>query len=68
MGNGSPHGVLRELEDRDLDVLFEHWTDPEAIRMAAEFPWAKTGTIEVGPIRDIETVRQRVNSVAATSI
>jgi RimJ/RimL family protein N-acetyltransferase len=27
--------VLREIEDRDLDVLFEYWTDPDAIRMAA---------------------------------
>jgi RimJ/RimL family protein N-acetyltransferase len=27
--------VLREVEDGDLDVLFEHWTDREAIRMAA---------------------------------
>jgi len=27
--------VLREIEDRDLDVLFEHSTDREAIRMAA---------------------------------
>jgi RimJ/RimL family protein N-acetyltransferase len=35
VGNGSPHLVLREVEDRDLDVLFEHSTDPEAIQMAA---------------------------------
>jgi RimJ/RimL family protein N-acetyltransferase len=27
--------VLREIEDRDLDVLFAHWTDRDAIRMAA---------------------------------
>jgi RimJ/RimL family protein N-acetyltransferase len=38
VGNGSPHLVLREVEDRDLDVLFEHWTDREAIRMAAFTP------------------------------
>jgi RimJ/RimL family protein N-acetyltransferase len=31
----SSHLVLREVEDRDLDVLFEHATDREAIRMAA---------------------------------
>jgi RimJ/RimL family protein N-acetyltransferase len=31
----APPIVLREVEDRDLDVLFEHWTDREAIRMAA---------------------------------
>jgi RimJ/RimL family protein N-acetyltransferase len=35
VGNGSPRLVLREVEDRDLDVLFEHWTDREAIQMAA---------------------------------
>jgi RimJ/RimL family protein N-acetyltransferase len=38
VGNGSPHLVLREVEDRDLDVLFEHWTDREAIQMAAFTP------------------------------
>jgi GNAT acetyltransferase-like protein len=38
MANESPHVVLRELKDRDLDVLFEHWTDRESIRMAACTP------------------------------
>jgi len=32
---GSGQLVLREVEDRDLGVLFEHATDPDAIRMAA---------------------------------
>lgn len=27
--------ILRPVADGDLDVLFEHWTDPEANRMAA---------------------------------
>ena len=35
MREGSGQLVLREIEDRDLGVLFEHWTDREAIRMAA---------------------------------
>ena len=39
----------------------------EAVRIAAEFPWAQTGCIEVRAVRDIETVRQRVNSLATTS-
>jgi hypothetical protein len=37
----------------------------EAVRMAAEFPWAQTGCIEVRPVRDIETVRRRVNAAPA---
>ena len=32
---GSGRLVLREIDDRDLGVLFEHWTDRDAIRMAA---------------------------------
>ena len=32
---GSGQLVLREVEDRDLGVLFEHSTDRDAIRMAA---------------------------------
>jgi RimJ/RimL family protein N-acetyltransferase len=30
--------LLREVRDTDLDVLFSHWTDPEANRMAAFAP------------------------------
>jgi hypothetical protein len=44
--------------------LIEAENIDEAVRMAAEFPWAQTGTIEVRPVRDIETVRRRVNNVA----
>src|SRR5205809_3543835 len=32
---GSGQLVLREIEDRDLGVLFEHSSDRDAIRMAA---------------------------------
>ena len=35
MREGSGQLVLREIEDRDLGVLFEHSRDREAIRMAA---------------------------------
>jgi hypothetical protein len=47
--------------------LIEAENIDEAVRIAAEFPWAQTGCIEVRPVRDIETVRQRVNSLAATT-
>ena len=40
--------------------LIEAENIDEAVRMAAAFPWAQTGCIEVRPVRDIETVRQRV--------
>jgi hypothetical protein len=40
--------------------LIEAENMDEAIRIAAEFPWARTGCIEVRPVRDIEAVRQRV--------
>jgi RimJ/RimL family protein N-acetyltransferase len=35
VSEGSGQLVLREIEDRDLSVLFEHSTDPDAMRMAA---------------------------------
>src|SRR5918998_3206452 len=35
VGEGSGQLVLREIEDRDLGVLFEHARDRDAIRMAA---------------------------------
>jgi hypothetical protein len=34
----------------------------EAIRIASEFPWTRTGCVEIRPIRDIATVRQRVGA------
>lgn len=34
----------------------------EAVRIAEQFPWAKTGCIEVRPIRDMEAVRTRVGA------
>lgn len=34
----------------------------EAVRIASEFPWTETGCVEVRPVIEIETVRQRVNS------
>ena len=35
----------------------------EALRIAAEFPWSRTGSIEVRPIRDMDAVRRRVGAV-----
>ena len=35
----------------------------EAVRIAAEFPWAGTGCVEVRPVRDIDAVRARVFSI-----
>lgn len=33
----------------------------EAVRMALAFPWARTGCIELRPVRDIDGVRRRVS-------
>jgi hypothetical protein len=32
----------------------------EAVRMAEALPWARTGCIEVRPVRDVGAVRRRV--------
>ena len=40
----------------------------EAMQMAAEFPWARTGRIEVRPVRDIGGVRQRVFATADATV
>lgn len=36
----------------------------EAVRMAAEFPWAKTGCVEVRPVVDFADVRAQVGAPA----
>ena len=56
------HVTLRTVEDRDLDVLFEHQADPQAVEMAA-FPardkdqfaahWAKVRADEALVVRTI---------------
>lgn len=42
--------------------LIEAENMDEAVRIAAHFPWARTGCVEVRPVRDIGAVRQRVGS------
>jgi hypothetical protein len=41
------------IEADDLDA---------AVRIAQEFPWTRTGCIEVRPVRDFEVVRRRVGA------
>ena len=42
--------------------LIEADSEEEALRIAREFPWARTGSIEVRPVRDIARVRARVGA------
>jgi hypothetical protein len=44
-------GGFNLIEAADMD---------EAVRIAARFPWARTGCVEVRPVQDIEVVRRRV--------
>ena len=44
-------GGFNLIEARDID---------EATRIAMQFPWAQTGSIEIRPVRDIDAVRRRV--------
>lgn len=48
--------------------LIEADSMEEAVRIAGEFPWARTGCIEVRPVREIESVRRRVSASAASAI
>ena len=42
--------------------LIEAENMDEAVRIAEQFPWARTGCVEVRPVRDIGAVRQRVGA------
>ena len=44
-------GGFNLIEAADID---------EAVRIASEFPWAQTGSIEVRPVRDMDAVRRSV--------
>lgn len=48
-------GGFNLIEARDID---------EATRIAMQFPWARTGSIEIRPVRDIDAVRRRVDADA----
>jgi hypothetical protein len=45
--------------------LIEAENMEEALRIAAEFPWAETGCVEVRPVRDLSAVGRRVGAAAA---
>ena len=49
-------GGFNLIEAKDME---------EAIRIASEFPWARTGCVEVRPVEDIESVRRRVGASPA---
>ena len=44
-------GGFNVIEAKDMD---------EAVRIAAQFPWAETGCVEIRPLRDIADVRRSV--------
>jgi hypothetical protein len=46
-------GGFNLIEAADMD---------EAIKIAAEFPWTRTGSVEIRPVRDFEAVRRRVGA------
>jgi hypothetical protein len=46
-------GGFNLIEARDMD---------EAVQIAAEFPWAQTGCVEVRPVKEIGAVRRRVGA------
>jgi hypothetical protein len=46
-------GGFNLIEAADMD---------EAVRIAAQFPWANTGCVEVRPVQDIAAVRRRVGA------
>ncbi|HSU14084.1 YciI family protein [Longimicrobium sp.] len=45
--------------------LIEAENMDEAVRIASEFPWARTGCVEVRAVQDLDAVRQRVGAPAA---
>jgi hypothetical protein len=46
-------GGFNLIEAKDME---------EAVKIAMQFPWAKTGCIEVRPVHDIEGERRRVGA------
>ena len=47
--------------------LIEAESMEEAVQIASEFPWIRTGCVEIRPVRDIDTVRQRVGAAGGAA-
>jgi lysophospholipase L1-like esterase len=47
--------------------LIEADSMEDAVRMASEFPWVKTGCVEIRPVIEVDTVRRRVFSNSRAS-
>ncbi|MEO8910724.1 MAG: YciI family protein [Gemmatimonadaceae bacterium] len=47
--------------------LIEAENMEEALKIAAQFPWAETGCVEVRPVRDFQQVRERVSGSKRTA-
>jgi hypothetical protein len=50
-------GGFNLIEAADMD---------EAVRIAAQFPWARTGCVEVRPVEDIEAVRDALTRTTSS--
>ena len=48
--------------------LIEAANMDEAVQMAAEFPWARTGCVEVRPLEDVDAMRKRVGAAPAPAL
>jgi hypothetical protein len=51
-------GGFNLIEARDMD---------EAVEIAAQFPWIRTGCVEIRPVMEIDVVRERVGAAGAVS-
>jgi hypothetical protein len=49
-------GGFNLIEALDMD---------DAVRIAQDFPWTRTGSVEIRPVRDMQAVRKRVGAPAA---
>lgn len=52
-------GGFNLIEARDIE---------EAVQIAAKFPWAQTGCVEVRPVQNVDEVRQRVGASPAPAV
>jgi len=47
--------------------LIEAESPEQALELAAQFPWAETGCIEVRAVRDLDAMRERVGAAPAAA-
>ncbi len=60
--SGVPNAMQGFSQNRDQPIQIEAASLEDAVALAAQFPWARYGSMEVRPVADMDAERVRVGA------